>query len=163
MRHLFSGLILLASSALSLHAQSLADVDRSRYSPAAYYNYAQPGDVTILVNVWGTVRNPGLYQVPQGTRLRRLISLSGGPNLTPGRRREKRTITLSLIRGEAPIVQETMEGQISATAQDPELADGDVITIEMTTQQRFGWRDVIPIVNTVALIALALERISNVN
>jgi protein involved in polysaccharide export with SLBB domain len=155
--------LFLVCSALSLQAQSTTDFERSRYSPAAFYNYAQPGDVTIVVNVWGTVRNPGLYQVTQGTRLSRLISLSGGPNLTPGRRREKRTISLNLIRGDAPILQETMEEQVTTTKQDPVLADGDVLTIEMTTQQRFGWRDIIPIVNTAALIALALERISNVN
>lgn len=163
MRRLFLGLLLLACSALSLHAQSPTDFERSRYSPAAFYNFAQPGDVSILVNVWGTVRNPGLYQVPQGTRLRRLISLSGGPNLTPSQRREKRTISLRVIRGNDPVLEETMEEQVSTTTEDLELADGDVIALEMTTQQRFGWRDIIPIVNTAALIALALERISNLN
>src|SRR5690554_7804228 len=49
----------VAGSAMDARAQ-VTDLDRSRYSPAAYYNYSEPGDVTILVSVWGTVRNPGL-------------------------------------------------------------------------------------------------------
>jgi protein involved in polysaccharide export with SLBB domain len=35
--------------------------------------------LTIVVNLWGFVRNPGRYEVPSSTDLVQLISLGGGP------------------------------------------------------------------------------------
>lgn len=69
--------------AMLAFAQSAAQAQinqrgRSRYRSAAYYSYAEPDEVTIEVPVWGSVRNPGLYEIPTGTRLSELFSLAGG-------------------------------------------------------------------------------------
>jgi len=169
MKRLFFVLLVLGLGAGRVQAQttSLSEIDRFRMSPAAYYNYAEKGDITIQVHVWGAVRNPGLYEVAQGTHMSTLYSLAGGPATTPQRSRENQTITVRLSRSEGAnlsvVYEAVMENEILVTTDNPVLRDGDVLTTEVLVKQRFNWRDVVPIVNTVALIALALERISNVN
>lgn len=154
---------LLGSTGIA-QGQSLSDFDRSRYSPAAYYNYAEPGDVTILTNVWGTVRNPGLYEIPRGTHLSTLLSVAGGPAAGPRSNREDRTIFVRLFREEGGqrvvVFEDVMENEIFAAAEDPVLEEGDVLTVETLVQQRFSWRDVFPIVAAVGTVAIAIERIA---
>ena len=47
-------------------------------APSYYYLGGKEG-LTIAVNLWGFVRNPGRYEVPSSTDLVQLISLGGGP------------------------------------------------------------------------------------
>jgi hypothetical protein len=44
-----------------------------------YYNYGDKDKININVYVWGTIRVPGKYLIPQGTTLLELITLCGGP------------------------------------------------------------------------------------
>ena len=158
-------LLFLAAGAGVAQAQIVSDFERSRYSPAAYYHYAEPGDVTILANIWGTVRNPGLYEIPSGTRLSTLLSVAGGPAAGPRNRREDRTISIRLYRVEnaqrVVIFEDVMENEIFASAEDPVLQEGDVLTVETIVRQRFSWRDLFPVIAAVASVALAVERVSN--
>jgi protein involved in polysaccharide export with SLBB domain len=48
-------------------------------SAASYYYIAKPGELTVQVNIWGFVKNPGRYEVPSSTDLIQLISYAGGP------------------------------------------------------------------------------------
>lgn len=45
---------------------------------ANYYNYSDKDKGAIEVIVWGGVRNPGMYLIPENTSLMELISLTGG-------------------------------------------------------------------------------------
>lgn len=47
-------------------------------APSYYYLGGKEG-LTIVVNLWGFVKNPGRYEVPSSTDLVQLISLGGGP------------------------------------------------------------------------------------
>jgi len=138
------------------------DLERSRYSPAAYYNYGEQGDITVIVNVWGTVRNPGLYEVTKGTTLSTLFSLAGGPLVTARPKSTTRRVTLKLTRGVAQekVLDFTMENQVLALETDPILETGDVLTVETVERRGFSWRDVFPVVAAVASVALAAERLS---
>jgi polysaccharide biosynthesis/export protein len=44
-----------------------------------YYNYAEKDKINFEVSVWGFVKNPGKYLIPNGTSFIDLISLCGGP------------------------------------------------------------------------------------
>ena len=46
---------------------------------AAYYYISKPGEITMSINLWGYVRNPGRYEVPISTDLIQLLSYAGGP------------------------------------------------------------------------------------
>ncbi|NNE35552.1 MAG: hypothetical protein HKN13_09955 [Rhodothermales bacterium] len=141
----------------------MIDLERSRYSPAAYYNYGEPGDITVLVNVWGTVKNPGLYEVTKGTTLSTLFSLAGGPLVASRTRSTRRSVTLRMTRGprQETITEFVMENQVLALREDPELVTGDVVTVETVERRRISWRDIVPIVAAVASVALAVDRVSN--
>lgn len=135
-----------------------ADTERSRYSPAAYYNYAEPADVTVTVNVWGSVQNPGLYEVPQATRLSELFSLAGGPALGTQTRGTRQRLVVRLSR-EKPggtrsvVFEEEMEDEVFAFATDPAVQQGDVLTAERFVHDRFTWRDALPIIGTATSVA----------
>ena len=138
------------------------DLDRSRLSTAAYYNYSEQGDVTIKMHVWGAVRFPGLYEIPRGTRLSELISLTGGPQLGVRSRRSSTIISLKLHResgGERTVIHQLeMENQIVVQGADPQVEADDVLSFEVITQQGFRWRDVFPIISMVGTIVLILDR-----
>lgn len=156
---LICGILLLCPQVAA--AQTVpTDFERSRFSPAAYYNYAEAGDITIRVNVWGTVQNPGLYEIPQGTHLSTLLSVAGGPAAGPRNEREDRTISVRLFRqagGERGLIfQDVMQNEIFVSQEDPVLQEGDVLAVETTVRQRFNWRDVLPIISASASVGLAI-------
>lgn len=153
-------LVVFAAATWTSNAQVI-DFERSRYSPAAYYNYSEQGDVTILVNVWGTVRNPGMYEVPTGTTMSALFSLAGGPRVDPRDTRTRRTVTARLIREGNIMLETVMENEILSLDSDPVLAEGDMITSETVLKRGLSWRDIFPVVAAVASVALAVERISS--
>lgn len=45
----------------------------------ALYDYSTQSAINIKVQLWGYVRFPGVYIVPEGTSVNELISLAGGP------------------------------------------------------------------------------------
>jgi NADH:ubiquinone oxidoreductase subunit F (NADH-binding) len=50
-----------------------------RPSSASYYYIAKPSELSMQVNIWGFVRNPGRYEIPTTTNLVQLLSYAGGP------------------------------------------------------------------------------------
>lgn len=69
-------------------ATGLAQTSESGIAPslphattASYYYIGKPGELTMQVNLWGFVKNPGRYEVPSSTDLIQLISYAGGPIL----------------------------------------------------------------------------------
>ena len=49
-------------------------------TPRDRYILTEEQKLEIMVHVWGEIRNPGQYLVPDGTNVLELISLAGGPN-----------------------------------------------------------------------------------
>lgn len=164
-RILLFALLATAAAGAAQAQASFSDVDRSRYSAASVYRYAEPGDVPMLVNLWGTVRNPGLYEVPQGSRLSHLLSVAGGPIVGLRDQRSDQTIRVRLFRGEGGrqrlAFESVMENEIITAEEDPILQEGDVLTVETEVKQRFSWRDVFPIVSAVTSIGVALAYLTN--
>ncbi|MGA9119734.1 MAG: SLBB domain-containing protein [Bacteroidota bacterium] len=48
-------------------------------STAAYYLISKSGEITMPINLWGYVKNPGRYEIPISTDLVQLLSYAGGP------------------------------------------------------------------------------------
>jgi hypothetical protein len=156
---------LVFAATATAHGQDLSYFERSGYSPASFYNYSEPADVTMLVNVWGTVRNPGLYTLPEKTTLSHLLSLSGGPIVAPREDRQDRTIQVLVFRpgpgGSEIVFQMEMNNDVAAMNVDPTLVDGDIVTVETIVHRRFSWRDAFPVVAAIGTVAIAIERILN--
>jgi hypothetical protein len=162
MRFIFILAVLFAAGSGSSSGQTNLETERSRFSPAAYYNYAERADVTILVNVWGTVRHPGLYEVPEGIRLSRLFSVAGGPQVGQRMQQDRRTVVARLSRNEDGrrriIYESVMVNDVFASHEDPVLLDGDVLTVETVVRQGFSARDAFPVISAIGTLVLILER-----
>ena len=153
----------LCSSEVRAQLTSGLEQTYRQYQPASVYRFAETGDITITVNVWGAVQKPGLYEVPKGTRLSKLFSLAGGPAIAERRSRERHTTTLRLVREaehHGVVFESIMENEILVSNEDPILEEGDVMTVEVLVRQRFSLRDVFPIVAAIGSVALAIERLS---
>ncbi|MBM3713074.1 MAG: hypothetical protein FJW56_06520 [Actinobacteria bacterium] len=75
-------LIFILLFPLILNAQDIKlGASEFRYNPSgAFYDYSDPRYVNISVSIWGYVRFPGKYFVPEQTKLIDLISYAGGPS-----------------------------------------------------------------------------------
>lgn len=143
-------------------AQSLDDL---RGNAGAYYRFAEPTDITIELKVWGSVSNPGLYEVRQGMRLSTLLSLAGGPQGVERTTRTRRTLTIQLWRpqpndGPYQVAFETrMENEILVLGEDPVLLSGDMVIVEEIVKQRFDWLDGLSVITGIASLVLIVDRI----
>ena len=160
-----AGLMLLVILAPYVQAQNLNELRQSNLNTAAFYNYSEPGDVTIFVHGWGALRFPGLYEVPRGTNLRQMFSLAGGPQLGMRTKRSQRRLKVSLMRevNGVPEVLYSVEmvNEIQGLEQEFELHSGDIIVVEAVDRARLSWRDIFPIVGSIASVAVAIERLTN--
>lgn len=56
-----------------------ADMNQYRQPQAAFYDYSDPEALNIKVAVWGAVKFPGYYLIPNYIATRDLMSYAGGP------------------------------------------------------------------------------------
>jgi hypothetical protein len=143
-------------------AQSLQSPDeRSRYGAGGVYRYVDLGERFVSVGIYGSVRFPGLYEVPVGTDVNTLMSMAGGAQLPWDRRQQDtRTVYFKLFRegpsGESDLFYEyQMEDVLSSIPNDIELQGGDVITVDSVLEQGFIWRDYLPLAS-VGISAILL-------
>jgi hypothetical protein len=158
-----SALLLLLAFGSEAQAQLVDQTNR-----AAVYRYAEPGEPTMQVRVWGAVRAPGLYLVPRQTDIIGLLALAGGPTQFADTPNIERTVTIQLARegpeGRDVLFDLPMPQLMRTTGSLPELRDGDVLSVDVESRQRFGWRDGLQIftsVGTVAVVVLNIIRLSN--
>lgn len=165
MRALWLLLMVLAAPLVStVQAQVVTDFDRSRFSPGGYYNYTETGDLTVRVQAWGSVRYPGLHEVPRETRVSTLLSLAGGPVLAERRRQDERTIRVRFYRTEAGgqmnlVFDQQMTNDLSALEQDPLLQEGDVLVVDSVLKVGYTWRDYLPIASVVASVGVLIVQL----
>lgn len=148
-----------------VHAQRFGQHDATDTNINAYYYFVEPGEATMEVRVLGAVRSPGLYLLGIENDTGRLLALSGGPLLDVRERSRSREITIQLLRPSGSSLQVVHEarlaGGLAGDAPNWPLQDGDVVSVEVVERQRFTLRDILTVANTVALIALAVERFAS--
>ena len=146
-----------------VQAQGLGRVEEVNSNVPSYFYFVQPGAATVQVDVLGTVRAPGLYELTEGTDVGQLLALSGGPLLAPRQRASSRKVTIRLFRaatnGADPVYEQVLEDALEDPGTYPVLQDGDVLTVEVIERTRITWRDISSIVGTIGVLALAAERI----
>ena len=128
------------------------------YSAASYYYTAKPGDVMMQVNIWGVVAKPGRYEVPATTDLIQLISFAGGPQ--DYSRMDNIKITRFEKIDTVMVLKEFFVDLSDASKVNPaslKLYQGDVVEIGHTSW--YVWKDIIPIITTVAMITTSIIEI----
>ncbi len=157
-------IIFLIILGLSLWAQTESSGVLS-YNPGAVYQYS--GSLTgteqlkIRTYIWGQVRNPGLYIVPDDTDLLTLISSAGGP--TENAKLSKIRIIRSTAEGEKVIWVDLKEYLETGQAElIPILKPGDTIIVSGSTYYAFtkavNWLSQIAVMLSVYV---AISNISN--
>jgi len=69
---------IIIMAAIFLYGQT---TEGTTFNPGSVYLYPGSGNEQLMINtyIWGQVRNPGLYKIPDNTDLLTLISSAGGP------------------------------------------------------------------------------------
>jgi hypothetical protein len=124
-------------------------------SPAAYYYISKSGEITMPINLWGYVKNPGRYEVPISTDLVQLVSFAGGPlaeaNLTDVKITRVMRRDTQIRKVEYTVNLKRLD-QIDEMALN--LQAGDTVLIDNIP---FQWRDFFTILTTVAIIVSAVS------
>ena len=142
---------------------------RYLYNRGGFYTYADPGDITITVNVWGNVRFPGLYQLREGTTLSEVISYCGSSEettLLSTRRTRQTVVKVSRLdaNGARRVVFEEDLRELVYAPSIPVVVEGDVVLIDVIESERLNWRDLVPVGGVVLgaanliLAVIALNR-----
>ena len=122
--------IIILAGVLTLLAQ---ESQNSTFNPGSVYQYPGSGNEQLMINtyIWGQVRSPGLYQIPDNTDLLTLISSAGGP--TDNAKLSKIKIIRPTAQGEKIIfvnLQEYMK--TGDMAMIPIMQPGDTVFVAGT-------------------------------
>jgi len=157
-------LILVAFLTTSLYSQSVQSglaPPLPTASAASYYYIAKPGELTMQVNVWGFVRNPGRYEVTSSTDLIQLLSFAGGP--IEYAKLDEVKIT-RIVRNDSLVTKREIVLDLERLdkIEDSKLVlnPGDTIFIGHTSWLTI--RDAFSVITTAAIITSAIAQIISV-
>lgn len=114
------------------------------------YRTTQPLDEELLVpvSVWGEVRDPGYYDVPDGVNATGLISYAGGPTEYADLGRVEVTRPGSGAPARVDVRRYLDTGDEAAV---PVLQPGDTVYVPRNT--KYAWREFVTVVSELAVIA----------
>jgi hypothetical protein len=128
---------------------------------SAYYFVGKTGELTITVNLWGFVRNPGRYEVPSSTDLVQLISYGGGP-LKEAKLKDVKIIRN--VREDSTIVEKVIKVNVEKIIEDgepsPILLPGDTVVVPGGSIDVI--KDILAILRDIGLAAGGIAAIINV-
>ena len=148
----------------SLFASAQNVIDQTRLAPMsqmgteANYYYANPGDLTILVSIWGFVQRPGVYEISNTIDLIRLISLAGGPQSYAKLKKVRIIRVYNQEKKEQEYRREfiiNLSELTKLTPEDIKLYPGDTIIVDHTT-----WYTVKDVLTSLATVAIFLTAAS---
>jgi hypothetical protein len=160
LRKLILILLLFVSSAFAQLFESGTRIVTGGGS-SAYYFVGKTGELTITVNLWGFVRNPGRYEVPSSTDLVQLISYGGGP-LKEAKLKDVKIIRN--VREDSTIVEKVIKVNVEKIIEDgepsPILLPGDTVVVPGGSIDVI--KDILAILRDIGLAAGGIAAIINV-
>lgn len=132
--------------------------DILRPSSASYYYIAKPSELSMQVNIWGYVNNPGRYEVATSTDLLELLSYAGGP--TADALMDNVRITRSYERSETGPPEEIyldLEDLADVNSTDLILYPNDTIFIDHSSWINF--RDALVVITAAAIVTSAVANV----
>jgi len=120
------------------------------------FYFAKPNELTIIVNVVGSVQRPGRYEISKSIDLVNLVALAGGAT-TEGNLGDVKVTRLleaegRITRGEYTL---DLEDITKINPRDLVLAPGDVIYVGRSSW--VFWRDSFTVIATVALVVTSIS------
>jgi len=136
--------------------------DRQTNAPG-YYFHVLPGEATKEIAVWGTVRQPGTYVVGAAASLGDVLSLAGGPLITPLQDRTERTVTVRVFRFDGAsrglAYEAPLEQMVREPAAHPALRSGDIVEVETRETRGRDYRDTLAIVGSLGTLAVVILQV----
>lgn len=131
-----------------------------------YYTFARPGENTIQILMLGDTGRDGIYEIGEGTDLAEFIALAGGAGESPLSPRQRRDVTIRLLRmeddGQRRLVYESSLEDMLKRSDYPTLQRDDVLRIRVRQRELFGWRDALQIVTSASTLILLVDRINRI-
>jgi hypothetical protein len=121
---------------LSVHSLQAQQIDRYTSRRGAQYYLGSEDELLVPVNIWGFVRSPGQYMVPNNTDLVSLLSYAGGPT------EYAKISNIRIVRNDLKLGRQAFKINVKRyleTADEriiPILKPGDTIVVKGTT---FHW------------------------
>ena len=134
-----------------------AQENRFNYS-GGFYDYSDPRYVNIMVNIWGYVRFPGKYYVPEQSKLIDLISYAGGP--TPDAFLDDIRLYRTDENGKTIFqkfnIEQLMYGKVKDPGLEniPKLKAGDIVMIP--GEPKLYFRDYTSIITSLISVSVSL-------
>lgn len=149
---------LSASSLLQAQTSQSGLVSALPGGTVANYTFAKPGDLTIIVNVWGNVDKPGRYEISSTLNLINLLSLAGGP----GREAKLGEVSITRLVGSDSTVRRVtfivnLEDLTKVSERDLVLYPGDTIVLERSAWSKF--LEAFAVVTPMITLTLAVVQI----
>lgn len=179
-------LVLLVASLFvsDAEAQRFSRIEDTQ-SNVAYFYHAKPGEATVQVSVWGAVKQSGIYEVPDSTRLDKLLTMAGGAPLQIRQEgREPAEVNVYVYRPtsgrsggdnqpgtdqpdtdqsgmtQTLLFSSSMDAMLEGDVSYPTFRDDDIVVIEVIEpRQRFTWRDALQVLTSVGTLTLVGLRI----
>jgi len=147
---------------MTLSAQNEGSFQSTNNASAFFYSGAmnETNQLNIPTYVWGQVRKPGLYIVPDDTNLLTLISLAGGP--TESAKLSKIRIVRPTAEGKKVIIIDLKKYLETGDENHiPILEPGDTIIISGTVYYAFS--KVADFISKAAIILTVVVTLNNLN
>ncbi|MCB5230963.1 MAG: SLBB domain-containing protein [Candidatus Cloacimonas sp.] len=147
-----------------LYSLCFAQSESSTVATSSAYVYSGPSgtvdQLKIYTYIWGQVRSPGLYLVPDNTDLLTLISLAGGPNENAKMSRVR--IVRQTENGEK-IIWVDLRDYIETAEQDliPIMMPGDTVILSGSTFYAFS--RVADFLSKVVIVLSVYNMIANIS
>ncbi len=157
-------MIFLFMAAINLVAQTESYNMGTSYNPASIYQYSGTLSGTeqlkIRTYIWGQVRKPGLYIVPDNTDLLTLISSAGGP--TENAKLSKIRIIRATEESEE-IIWVNLNDYLETGDTDliPILKPGDTVVVSGSTY--YAFTKVVDWLSQIAIILSVYVSVNNLN
>jgi polysaccharide biosynthesis/export protein len=123
----------------------------------ALFDYSDPEAINMKINIWGFVRYPGRYIVPNYSTIQDILSLAGGPT------QDAHLEDLRIFRIDKDSVQQFLkfdyndlmwEKELSKNIRAPKVEAGDIVIIPGSP--RFYFRDYLQISLSILSAAISL-------
>lgn len=126
--------------------------------------FAPPGQPTILVNIWGTVGQPGLWRIQPDVDIIELLSVVGVPGLGRDEPDTRQKTIIAVYRMQDNKRREVYRQDLEKILQDgsavPTVRNGDVLAVIQERRRGFGFSFFTSIVGAASSLTLLLLRLS---
>lgn len=152
--------ILIHFTAKAQMLEQIGSLNSSSPKGGSVFDLSDPKAVNIKVSVWGAVRNPGYYIIPDYTDMKIFISVAGGP-LESAKLQDMRIFRVekdSSVKIISFNFEDAMWGtELKNYKAAPALKAGDVLMIP--AEQRYSFKDYLQYGFSIVSILLAVVNI----